>query len=102
MEFQPLSFIKTLGNSPRFNFEEVTCYVCGHSQGEKFLIGEDDLTGKDGKFLYVKCEACGLVYQNPRLPVEEIKEFYDGEYIAHRKKKDWGMLTPLYEWAMQK
>jgi SAM-dependent methyltransferase len=50
----------------------------------------------------VKCTACDLVYQNPRLTIEGIKEFYDSEYIAHRKKKNWGVLTPLFEWTMNK
>ena len=45
---------------------------------------------------------CSLVYQNPRLNIGSIKEYYDSEYLAHRKKKDWGFLTPLYEWAMNK
>ncbi len=102
MSFDPLEEIKKLDNPPRFNFENIACYQCGSDASEKFLIGEDDLTGKEGRFLYVKCTECELVYQKPRLPITEIKEFYDSEYIAHRKKKDWGILTPLYEHAMNK
>ncbi|MDH5399037.1 MAG: class I SAM-dependent methyltransferase [Cyclobacteriaceae bacterium] len=102
MPFDPLNEIKKLGNPEHFNYEEVPCYLCGNSTSEKFLVGEEDLTGKEGRFLYVKCSGCGLVYQNPRLPVSQIKSFYDSEYIAHRKKKNWGILTPLYEWAMSK
>lgn len=94
--------IEKLNNPARFIFEPINCYNCGKNNSEKFLIGEDDLTGKEGEFLYVKCKDCGLVYQNPRLPIDQIKEFYDSEYIAHRKKKDWGILTPLYEHAMSK
>jgi SAM-dependent methyltransferase len=100
--FSPHDHIATLDNPARFAYEEVACYLCGASACERFLVGEDDLTGKDGRFVYVRCDACGLVYQSPRLPVEQIKEFYDSEYIAHRKKKDWGPLTPLYNRAMSK
>jgi SAM-dependent methyltransferase len=32
--------------------------------------------------------------------LEYIKDYYDEEYIAHRKKKDWGVLTPFYNYAM--
>ncbi len=102
MSFQPFSIHKKLNNPSRFHFEPVSCYLCGETSSEKHLIGVDDLTGKEGEFLYVRCSKCSLVYQNPRLPVEEIKEFYDNEYIAHRKKKNWGLLTPLYERAMSK
>ncbi len=102
MTFNPLEEIKKLDNPSRFNFENIACYQCGSDESKKFLVGEDDLTGKEGQFLYVKCTECELVYQKPRLPITEIKEFYDSEYIAHRKKKDWGILTPLYEHAMNK
>lgn len=95
-------FLKDLKNPDHYRFEKVNCYSCGKDEYELFLIGEEDLTGKDGEFQYVKCKNCDLVYQNPRIAVDQIKEFYDGEYIAHRKKKDWGILTPLFEWAMTK
>ncbi|MFM6935003.1 MAG: hypothetical protein ACKOXP_06135, partial [Flavobacteriales bacterium] len=45
-----------------------------HHHYELFLIGEEDLTGKDGEFQYVKCKDCQLVYQNPRIAVDQIKE----------------------------
>jgi SAM-dependent methyltransferase len=92
----------TFNNPPSYRFEFVDCYHCGEDNYQFFLKGEEDLTGKEGEFQYVKCNSCGLVYHNPRIALDQIKEFYDGEYIAHRKKKDWGVLTPLYEWAMSK
>ncbi len=102
MSFKSIERIKTLNNPKHLEFEEVSCYMCGSNESKEFLVGEEDLTGKDGEFLYVKCDECSLVYQNPRIPITGIKEYYDSEYIAHRKKKDWGILTPLYEWAMGK
>ncbi|WP_340200307.1 class I SAM-dependent methyltransferase [Ascidiimonas sp. W6] len=102
MPYNSLEKIKKLNNPAHLRFEQVRCYVCGSHKYDEFLIGEEDLTGKEGEFLYVKCQDCSLVYQNPRIGIDGIKEYYDGEYIAHRKKKDWGLLTPLYEWAMNK
>lgn len=95
-------FLKPLKNPSSYRFEKVKCYNCGQDDYRFFLVGEEDLTGKEGEFQYVRCNSCDMVYQNPRIASDQIKEFYDGEYIAHRKKKDWGMLTPLYEWAMNK
>jgi 2-polyprenyl-3-methyl-5-hydroxy-6-metoxy-1,4-benzoquinol methylase len=95
-------FLKPLTNPDSYRFEQVNCYNCGGNDYSFFLVGEEDLTGKEGEFQYVKCTSCALVYQNPRIASDQIKEFYDGEYIAHRKKKNWGILTPLYEWAMNK
>ena len=102
MPFDPIYRIGELKNPARFQFEHVNCYSCGSASCSEFLLGEDDLTGKEGIFLYVRCKDCDLVYQNPRLTIDGIKEFYDSEYIAHRKKKNWGVLTPLFEWTMNK
>ena len=95
-------FLKDFKNPSNYRFETVKCYQCNEDDYQFFLKGEEDLTGKEGEFQYVKCNSCNLVYQNPRIAIDQIKEFYDGEYIAHRKKKNWGILTPLYERAMNK
>jgi 2-polyprenyl-3-methyl-5-hydroxy-6-metoxy-1,4-benzoquinol methylase len=97
-----INFLKPFKNPKNYRFESVNCYYCDADDYRFFLKGEDDLTGKEGEFQYVKCNKCDMVYQNPRIAVDQIKEFYDGEYIAHRKKKNWGILTPLYEWTMNK
>ncbi len=83
-------------------FEEVVCYGCGSDEYTFLCHAEDDLTGKPGRFTFVRCNGCGLAYQNPRVSLSHIKSYYDDEYLAHRKKTDWGVLTPIYEWAMTK
>ena len=83
-------------------FESVACYGCGSRDRAPLVEAEEDLTGKPGRFQFVVCADCGLAYQNPRVRLEYIGAYYDDEYIAHRKKTDWGVLTPLYEWAMGK
>jgi SAM-dependent methyltransferase len=83
-------------------FEHIQCYACGGDDPSPLCEAEDDLTGKPGRFHFVKCRACGLAYQNPRLGLPSISAYYDDEYIAHRKKTDWGWLTPLYRRAMNK
>ena len=97
-----INFLRAFKNPENYRFETVNCYNCDADDYRFFLKGEEDLTGKEGEFQYVKCNNCDMVYQNPRITVTQIKEFYDGEYIAHRKKKNWGILTPLYEWTMNK
>ena len=82
--------------------EEVCCYLCGSDQRRPLLVAEDDLTGKPGRFPFVVCSVCGLSYQNPRICIERIKAYYDDEYIAHRKKRNWGPLGGLVERAMDR
>jgi SAM-dependent methyltransferase len=83
-------------------FEDVACYLCGSESTRDFISGEDDLTGRPGRFRFQRCAGCGLVFQRPRLRLEHIKSWYDDEYIAHRKKTDWGWMTPFYRRAMDR
>ena len=83
-------------------FESQACYLCSSAKSTPFISANEDLTGKPGTFHFVTCDECGLCYQNPRVDMDHIKDFYDKEYIAHRKKKNWGPLGPLYEWVMNK
>jgi SAM-dependent methyltransferase len=83
-------------------FEANRCPGCDTDDATHFVDAEDDLTGKPGVFRFVTCRRCGLSYQSPRLRVDAIAAYYDDEYIAHRKKTDWGWLTPLYRRAMDK
>ncbi|MRG91860.1 class I SAM-dependent methyltransferase [Polyangium spumosum] len=80
--------------------EDNACPGCGGRDADFLLEAEDDLTGKPGRFRFVRCRACGLAHQRPRIVQADIGAYYDSEYIAHRKKKDWGVFTPLYEWGM--
>jgi hypothetical protein len=93
-------FFNQVKNPEHYLFEKVSCYNCGADDYQFLLTGEDDLTSKEGNFQYVQCNKCGLAYQNPRISISQIKSFYDSEYIAHRKKKNWGILTLFYERAM--
>jgi SAM-dependent methyltransferase len=85
---------------PASMFETVTCYVCGSDRRAFFISAGDDLTGRPGRFTFVRCGECGLVYQAPRLLIEHVKSYYDSDYIAHQRSNPWGPLAPLFRWAM--
>lgn len=82
--------------------EQVPCPACGSERRSPFITAQDDYTGKPGTWRFVTCDDCGLRYQHPRVPLERIGAWYDSEYIAHRRKTDWGLLTGFYEWAMSR
>ena len=87
---------------PASKFERVPCYYCQATESAPFLTAQDDLTGRPGTFTFITCARCGLRYQNPRLGIEHVKAFYDQEYIAHRKKANWGPLTGFFNWVMDR
>ena len=90
-----------LGVDPSY-FEWVPCYLCGSTQVRHFVTANDDLGGTPGDFRFVRCARCSFAYQNPRVALDHIGAYYDDTYIAHRKKRDWGILTPLFERAMNR
>ena len=81
-------------------FEPVACYICGGSKARRFIEAEDDLSGKPGRFTFVRCDRCGLVYQSPRLTLDHIRPYYTDGYIAHQRRNRWGALSPLFNAAM--
>ena len=94
--------LATKATCPSHELEPVPCYWCQESDAEYFISANDDLTGKAGTFTFVKCNSCQLVYQDPRVTIEGIPDFYDDEYIAHRKENNFGVLNGFYEWSMDK
>ncbi len=82
--------------------EEVSCYYCGSDRKRPLLVAEDDLTGKPGRFSFVVCEDCELAFQSPRIDVQGIKAYYGDEYIAHRKRRKWGLFGGLVQRAMRR
>lgn len=96
----PTTFDPRLGPPPPSAMEWVACYGCGGTSRSPFTTAEDDLTGKPGTFTFVRCRDCDLVYQCPRPDAAHVRPYYDEDYISHRRRTDWGPLTPLVERAM--
>lgn len=63
------------------------CNLCGSSSFKKLFDAIDRLHGKEGKFVYVKCNECGLVFQNPVLDSKELINFYPEDYNPHQAKE---------------
>jgi SAM-dependent methyltransferase len=81
-------------------FERVDCYNCDSGRATPFITAVDDLTGRPGRFTFVRCDGCGLVYQSPRLKMAHVKSYYETDYIAHQRPTRWGPVAPLFAWAM--
>ena len=86
---------ETTGPLPSSWFESTSCLACGGDSSTHVLDAEDDLTGRPGRFRFVRCTACGLVFQSPRLTMTQIASYYDDQYIAHQERRRWGPIAPL-------
>ena len=67
-----------------------------------FVTAQDDLGGKPGTFTSCAARAATSPTRTRGSRSTHIAAYYDDTYIAHRKKRDWGVLTPLFERAMNK
>lgn len=78
--------------------EEVPCPGCEAQLPAPFREARDDLHGTPGRFRFVRCRACELVYQSPRIRADLIERYYDETYLAHSNTQGairWGPLRPL-------
>lgn len=64
-------------------FEVCSCAWCGSSEFTIEFTGPDRLEKFPGKFQFVRCAACGLFRQNPRLTWSFLKKFYPVNYKSY-------------------
>ena len=68
--------MKTFSKSPsEIHLNNINCILCGS--------GESRILWKEGSVPFVKCSACGLVFQNPQPEAAELAERYDAEYFDY-------------------
>jgi SAM-dependent methyltransferase len=72
--------------------ESISCNLCGNTN-YKVLYHIPDLLleNKDRLFTIVRCDNCGLIYQNPRPTQEEIGQYYPQEYepYCQDRSENW-------------
>jgi len=62
--------------------ETVPCPLCGSSDVKPFLTVPGYVIGTQEVFVLSRCDACGFVHANPRIPSDRIAEFYPDDYHA--------------------
>jgi 2-polyprenyl-3-methyl-5-hydroxy-6-metoxy-1,4-benzoquinol methylase len=64
----------------------VLCNVCGNAAARPLWMAVDRLHGFQGRFQYVQCANCALVYMNPQIVPECSSQFYPPDYAPHQAK----------------
>lgn len=67
---------------------DVTCNYCGLDDAEIVNQGPDLLLNRPGNFRLMRCRHCGLIYQNPRLTLDELSTHYPEEYQPYHQDID--------------
>lgn len=56
----------------------------------------------DELFNFDQCADCGFVFLNPRVPLEQLKNYYTSYYLPYRGSKAWGKYEKLVEGSQRK
>lgn len=83
--------------------EATRCLSCGAAEHHPVATCPVQMTEAQGDtpelYHFVRCDRCGLVYLNPRVPPAALGRFYDETYLPHRGASAWGRYAPLVEGA---
>lgn len=87
--------------------ESVTCNLCQHDEAALVFEVRDWLLNKpENTSRLVRCQNCGLIYQNPRPTPEEIGQFYPPEYenfeVDQEKKKSSRLMQRVMQYGINK
>ncbi len=59
----------------------MACHICGSGDGVRLYEGSDKKFRGPGRFTYVRCRPCGLVYLHPRPSDRELSRYYP-DYVT--------------------
>lgn len=80
--------------------ETVSCNLCGSdnavqvNQTFDLQLDRPDITGT-----YVKCQVCGLVYQNPRPTLAEMSAHYPDDYLSYQSVRNQESMSAITRYA---
>jgi 2-polyprenyl-3-methyl-5-hydroxy-6-metoxy-1,4-benzoquinol methylase len=69
--------------TPDIRTSLVLCNLCGSAHFKTLFSARDRLYGLEGRFQYVRCDDCGLVYMNPQVIPDCISQIYPENYAQH-------------------
>jgi 2-polyprenyl-3-methyl-5-hydroxy-6-metoxy-1,4-benzoquinol methylase len=82
--------------------ETVACNLChGSRASELYNLPDYLLQHPETRTRLVRCQECGLVYQNPRPTLEEMAQYYPNDYECYNPETDLGHNSWLLEQALQ-
>lgn len=73
------------------------CPVCRASSIRSFITTKAQMHSQNEKFNFDRCDECGFVFINPRVPLEYLKSYYTDYYLPYRGSKAWGKYSRIVE-----
>ena len=80
----------------------ISCPVCGDSSFESFIKTKAQMHSSKELFNFDQCSSCHLVFLNPRVSLNNLKNYYTSYYLPYRGAKAWGKFHQLVESSQKK
>ena len=74
-----------------------SCTVCGGSNISSFQQTTSMMHDGSGEFNFDQCVECELVFLNPRVPLNDLGNYYTKYYLPYRGAEAWGKYTRFVE-----
>jgi SAM-dependent methyltransferase len=68
--------------------ERISCPLCGAARATPLWQEPDVVLGVPGRFAVARCADCGLLYQNPRVRVDDLPRLYPAHYSPYTRNPD--------------
>lgn len=78
------------------------CPICNASAIGSFIKTTAQMHSSKALFSFDQCAECNLVFLNPRVPLDQLKNYYTSHYLPYRGAKAWGKFEQLVENSQQK
>lgn len=80
----------------------ISCPACGDSSFESFIKTKAQMHTSKELFNFDQCSSCQLVFLNPRVSLNNLKNYYTSCYLPYRGAKAWGKFHQLVESSQKK
>lgn len=78
------------------------CPVCNTSSIGSFIETKAQMHFTEEVFNFDQCTNCSLVFLNPRVPLDQLKNYYTSYYLPYRGAQAWGKFEKLVEGSQKK
>jgi 2-polyprenyl-3-methyl-5-hydroxy-6-metoxy-1,4-benzoquinol methylase len=78
------------------------CPICNAATIGSFIKVSAQMHSSKELFNFDQCEKCKLVFLNPRVALDQLKNYYTSSYLPYRGAKAWGKYEKLVEGSQKK
>ncbi|SHF88729.1 Methyltransferase domain-containing protein [Flavobacterium segetis] len=78
------------------------CPVCNSKVFKSFIQTTAQMHSSKDLFNFDQCSDCHLVFLNPRVELNELKDYYSSHYLPYRGSEAWGKFEKLVEGSQKK